>query len=148
MSKHTPEPWFHHQPSGSHHTAGGYINASQDRDDGYICAVYGSGRPCNVTAANALRIVSCVNACAGMRDPEKSIAKMRKKIKQLDAFAGDRCDRVDDLWSQLCAAEEQRDKLLAALESLSDVASSCDGWESFPRYALDEANQAIMEASK
>ena len=83
MSKHTPEPWFHHSPSGSHHTAGGYINASQDRDDGYICAVYGSGRPCNVTAANALRIVSCVNACAGMEYPMAEIAELKRQRDEL-----------------------------------------------------------------
>ena len=83
MSKHTPEPWFHHLPSGSQHTAGGYINASADRGDDYICAVYGSGRPCDIVKANALRIVSCVNACAGIEDPEAEIAELKRQRDEL-----------------------------------------------------------------
>ena len=131
MSKHTPEPWENFSELCEPYSA-------NPDSDGFV----------RLDFYDYTRASSCVNACSGMRDPEKSIAKMREKIKQLDAFAGDRCDRVDDLWSQLCAAEEQRDKLLAALESLADVASSCDGLESFPRHALDAANSAMAEASK
>ena len=142
MSKHTPEPWI---VTGSERVR--YI---ESRIGGGMLQEIASLMSCEVgdVNANATRITSCVNACAGMRDPEKYIEKMREKIERLDKFAADRCDRVDALWREMCAAEEQRDKLLAALESLTEVAASCDGWESFPRCALDAANSAIAEASK
>lgn len=36
--------------------------------------------------------------------------------------------------------------LLAALERLADLASRCDGWESFPSSALDDAYAVIAKA--
>ena len=47
MSKHTPGPWFHHGPSGSEHTAGGFIKSSPERNSGpLICSIYGTdGQP-------------------------------------------------------------------------------------------------------
>lgn len=43
MSKHTPGPWFHHGPSGSQHTAGGFINSTKERNGSpLVCSVYGN----------------------------------------------------------------------------------------------------------
>jgi hypothetical protein len=45
--KGTPGPWFHHGPSGSQHTMGGYINSSPERNSSnVVCSVYGTnGQP-------------------------------------------------------------------------------------------------------
>lgn len=46
MSKnaHTPGPWFHHGPSGSQHTAGGFVNSTADRNGSpVVCSIYGTG---------------------------------------------------------------------------------------------------------
>ena len=46
-NKFTPGPWFHHGPSGSEHTAGGFIKSSADRNSSpLICSIYGTdGQP-------------------------------------------------------------------------------------------------------
>ena len=114
MSKHTPEPWAIAGKNKVRLDCAYLIRPVDDKNYEYGATLAATNHE------DSIRIVSCVNACAGMEDPEKEIAWLRK----------------------------QRDKLLAALESLSEVAASCDGWESFPRYALDAANSAIMKVSK
>lgn len=79
----TKGKWFHHAPSGSQHTAGGYISTSEDRSEQAICHVYGGGFEVDEYKANAKRIVDCVNACDGMDDPSYEIAKLRSFVVML-----------------------------------------------------------------
>jgi hypothetical protein len=86
----TKGKWFHHAPSGSQHTAGGYISASEDRSKKAICHVYGSGFEVDEYKANAKRIVDCVNACDGMENPADEIAKLRYEIAMLYRLIDDK----------------------------------------------------------
>ena len=79
MSKHTQEPWFHHKPAGCQHTSGGYINNSASRNIDAICHVYGG----DTGLADASRIVTCVNACAGMEDPAAEIDELKQQRDEL-----------------------------------------------------------------
>lgn len=51
---------------------------------------------------------------------------------------------VDDLNAALVKWHEAENKLIkTALQDLIDIAEKCDGWESFPSQALDDAQSAI-----
>ena len=86
MSKHTPEPWVRDRDSGIKCD----IRGSNGRKIA-LCWGLSSSKSAMLNAkhykeecdANALRIVSCVNACAGMEDPEKEIAELRKQRDEL-----------------------------------------------------------------
>ena len=72
MSKHTPEPWF----SDSEHVGS---SVSARLNDGWFAAkCLGPDR-----VENARRIASCVNACAGMEDPEVEIGKLIEQRDEL-----------------------------------------------------------------
>lgn len=60
--------------------------------------------------ANARRIVACVNACKGMKDPEADIAALRAEVATPVLVATNR------LADSLADARAQRDELLAALK--------------------------------
>lgn len=78
MSDHTPEPWKLMPQAkmnvlalreGSHSVVsncGGYAGSTKSHDENH---------------ANAQRIVQCVNAMAGIEEPEKFIKKMAEVIK-------------------------------------------------------------------
>ena len=70
MSKHTPEPWRICEPFEG---AGGYEIA--DSAMNRVC--------CDITEINANRIVTCVNACAGMADPAAEIAELKRQRDEL-----------------------------------------------------------------
>lgn len=46
------------------------------------------GEDSSVAWAKAERIIACVNACAGVADPEKEIATMREAIREANAALG------------------------------------------------------------
>jgi hypothetical protein len=76
MSKHTPEPWEINEDQ-SHD---GIFNVCSANGE-YICTVWGihdNGR------SNADRIVACVNACAGMDDPQAEIARLKAREAELE----------------------------------------------------------------
>lgn len=93
MSKHTPEPWFHHKPSGSQHTSGGYINNSASRNIDAICHVYGG----DTGLADAGRIVACVNACAGMENPAAEITELKRQRDDLLAALNDAATSLETI---------------------------------------------------
>jgi hypothetical protein len=83
MSKHTPEPWALSSESAriiveppAFEGAGSrrFIGSTCGHPNSWIYPTEESGE------ANALRIVSCVNACAGMEDPGKEIQCMRRQL--------------------------------------------------------------------
>ncbi len=81
MGKHTPEPWT--------------IDSSRNGFTSYVCIqgpfINGSGnpalcwieanQPADVNEANANRIVQCVNACAGIDDPDLLLRTAREALK-------------------------------------------------------------------
>lgn len=63
--EHTPEPW----------------------NIDFICEHEGFGWSGNsFDKADRLRIVQCVNACAGMDDPEEEIKSLRERVKELECL--------------------------------------------------------------
>jgi hypothetical protein len=95
-AKHTPEPWFAVHIKGSTRR---YIT-SHDAGSGDIADLYhytrlGSRDDLETftkenAEANAARIVACVNACAGMDDPEANVATLKADsgymVKYRDAY--------------------------------------------------------------
>ena len=81
MSKHTPEPWvFDDRPDID-------TNFYSDDATGSIigeCQEYTfAHRDIEERRANASRIVTCVNACAGMADPAAEIAELKRQRDEL-----------------------------------------------------------------
>ncbi len=75
MSKHTPEPW---KSKGCVIRKDGFFEGKA-RDNAYI-------GECDAEE-NSVRIVACVNACAGMENPAEEIAKLRAdKARLIDAL--------------------------------------------------------------
>lgn len=75
MSKHTPGPWFHHGPSGSEHTAGGFIKSSPERNSGpLICSIYGTdGQPHQANARLISVAPDLLKALEEMVDNEEQV---------------------------------------------------------------------------
>ena len=86
MSKHTPEPWVADDSHGletnfySDDVTGSIIGGCQE----YTFA----HRDIEERRANAKRIVTCVNACAGMADPAAEIAELKRQRDELLAVLG------------------------------------------------------------
>ena len=95
MSKHTPEPWNI------------YFNS---QDDFVIRKMFADGQEshvvarCHSGAANARRIVACVNACEGFSIEELQGANLFKDSIESDA--------------EIMALKKQRNELLKALEGM------------------------------
>ena len=82
MSKHTPEPWA----VDEYMAVGGLTGMLIDNAGNHI------GTAFNVTMSaeavtNARRIVTCVNACAGMADPAAEIAELKRQRDELMSLA-------------------------------------------------------------
>jgi hypothetical protein len=86
-SKHTAEPW---------QVKPGFSDGPEifSSDDFFIAEANGAQSSLE-DQANAKRIVSCVNACAGMEDPANAIAQARVALREAsDAFKGSEMDRL------------------------------------------------------
>ena len=85
MSKHTPEPWvadYRHDLETNFYSddaTGSIIGGCQE----YMFA----HRDIEERRANARRIVTCINACAGMADPAAEIAELKRQRDELLALA-------------------------------------------------------------
>ena len=77
MSEHTKEPWRVMWPCAQWETARLFSGAR------YIGSIGNSDEAELETRANADRIVSCVNACAGMDDPATDIAALKAQRDEL-----------------------------------------------------------------
>ena len=84
MSKHTPEPWF--DDRATHDEPYQNIKILGDENRG-ICWLWIDDAPVDdwnaEQRANANRIVTCVNACAGMADPAAEIAELKRQRDEL-----------------------------------------------------------------
>lgn len=90
---HTPEPWI---------SEGSFIGIPNGKGTFYMSPLSGINQ--ERRESDARRIVACVNACAGVKDP--SMYPMAKMLKL-----------ADEQRAACFALEKQRDELLAALES-------------------------------
>ena len=66
--KHTPGPWFEHNLAIGDGARGPFT--------------YPLGRDAETAAANASRIVACVNACEGLADPGAAIKALRASLAE------------------------------------------------------------------
>lgn len=96
MSAHTKEPW---------HAGSGAVEA----DDGTLICTLSGWRNDQVNKENGNRIVACVNACAGMDDPDAYIRHIEK---------GSRLHYEQAMKNGQLASEykQQRDELMKALK--------------------------------
>lgn len=108
MHKHTPEPWC--------------TNGREIGDEPMMYTKISnsiSGNSYEEAEANAHRIVACVNACAGMGDPEM-VVRMMKGIKVASSKVTDEGAAITFDFSEaveiMNEMAKQRDELLAALE--------------------------------
>ena len=84
MSNHTPEPWF--DDRATHDEPYQNIKILGDENRG-ICWLWIDDAPVDdwnsEQRANASRIVTCVNACAGMEDPVAEIDELKRQRDEL-----------------------------------------------------------------
>ena len=71
MSKHTPEPWFYESEPR-------YCSEILGLEDRSVCVFVD-----DPSEADVNRIISCVNACAGMDDPAAEIAELKRQRDEL-----------------------------------------------------------------
>jgi len=81
MNERTKEPWRVMGPCAQWETARIFSGAR------YIGSIGNSDETESETRANADRIVSCVNACAGMEAPDEYISSLRAQRDELLAVA-------------------------------------------------------------
>lgn len=142
MTQHTKEPWAVDTDNRDGMEWNNHI-VSLKSPHLRICFMAHDGTDENVRGeANARRIVVCVNACAGIDDPELWVAQMRF----MDSDHTASLEIIGEL-------TKQRDELLAALKRLEDACdkrASCLSKEAYlvaerckgmidALYALDEA---------
>ena len=93
MSKHTPEPW---KLWGDKEAV--VMDCPLHSKHGFIAVM-----ACNedvsakTSSANAKRIVTCVNACAGMSDPAAEIAELKRQRDELLAALNYARDYLGDI---------------------------------------------------
>ena len=96
MSKHTPEPWaLFEVGDGRPH-----LCPASDSDKMSILTIAeedGVTFACVYKDSDANRIVTCVNACAGMTDPAAEIAELKRQRDELLSALHDAAKALDDL---------------------------------------------------
>jgi hypothetical protein len=88
MSSHTPEPWIVRETDG--YSCGRVVKSPGWIISGPEYTVFhlpNAGRMPDSGAADAARIVACVNACAGMDDPAAALARLRERVAELERDA-------------------------------------------------------------
>ena len=100
MSKHTSEPWMICRSQSD------LIEVGQLNYETQVALIEADGGDAETDAANAARIVECVNACAGYADPSKLRDVVEAGKQMLEA--------LENGWS----AFEPADNLEAALAAL------------------------------
>lgn len=129
---HTKEPWsIDEYWQVFAESIGEYVAVTEVEDDGRI--------PPEIVAANARRIVACVNACAGI------------KTQDLEAMRG--TSILEKANSSFDSVHKQRDELLSVLEDLLrqgdfflTAIEAKDGWSSDFEEIERRAMKAISKA--
>jgi len=111
QSKHTQESWRVH---GSLKSGGVDIRPCEGLKNDDIAHVFGCGAS---SMANAYRIVDCVNACAGIQDPSKTIQQLLETCKQSANTIHEYLEGVWDGNSEGWQAVE--DRLFAAITEVN-----------------------------
>lgn len=130
MSKHTPEPWVQWEGTDSIYAGEIIKNTPSVLTGNYVrvadCDMFDN--TWEVNAANTKRIVACVNAFAGVSDPEMFMRLMKgvkvKENKVTDNGVLITFD-VEQAIQQLNDLKAQRDELLDALRDAERYL--CDG---------------------
>ena len=84
MTEHTNEPW-----EASDKTVYSDAFKSEKNKDGALACLVSSEENDWITVANTSRIVACVNALAGVDDPEAFMRDMREWREALSAYQED-----------------------------------------------------------
>ena len=115
MSKHTPEPWaLFEVGDGRPH-----LCPASESDKMSILTIAeedGVTFACVYKDSDANRIVTCVNACAGMADPAAEIAELKR---QRDSFQLE----AINCHEMLCVEIERTTNLIAELGFVSEYAT-------------------------
>jgi hypothetical protein len=127
---HTPEPWQSELCLGN-----AYSICKKAANGDYIKRTMGE----LFNRADAHRLITCVNACAGMEDPEKEIAALK--------------ERQNTLLSELDLAEHKLDKLRAdykalrdAMEHIYDYKTGECMYDEIGRYSFPKLQEIAREA--
>lgn len=109
MSEWSSEPWAEF---GDRHSAGVLMDSTKrSRLVAFCCAA--DANPVDEDRANAARIVACVNACAGIRDPAEAIEKAKEALRGaanlIDCIGTTDCDKelAKDCRAALAALENE-----------------------------------------
>lgn len=98
---HTKEPWFYQDDADV------YTHIIRQETDPRLILCSGPQSSKSNAKDNMLRIVACVNACAGMDDPAAEIAALRAEVERLKAAA------VPAGWQPIETAPHGIDMILA-----------------------------------
>jgi len=130
VSAHTPEPWFA-TPSRQ------LMVFVEARIGGGLIQEVATCMNCRVgePAANAARIVACVNACTGMADPATEIDEGKQALAYVPA-----------LTERMLEAESLRHSLLTALKGVVSILDNDDEQPHDKRISL--ARAVIAKASQ
>ena len=112
MSKHTPEPWGDSQLRlcfVEFEKLGITVSIPQYADE--------------EAKANSRRILSCVNACAGMADPAAEIAELKQQRDELLAALHDAAKALDELGRFHFSAKYWSSKAYSAIAETKGSAS-------------------------
>lgn len=141
MSKHTPEPWV---------ATGRAIKRDNGFSYGEIIANVLGGKtsgPFFVQSydeceANAIRIVGCVNACAGMEDPAAEIDELKRQRDELFSVISAILEEVPHRhWSRGNAPGHCHDVAGIWGDDNGDLAGKECGWCKAWRCAVDIYNK-------
>lgn len=135
---HTKEPWLvHHDIDAGEWPmvmAGGKVSGvivANVNPISFSCATAGNVEM--PSAANARRIVACVNACAGMDDPAAEIEKQQARIADLEkhvewwqSCTKDCGDVINDGISTRQQLRAENDQLRAKVAELERVSPRCE----------------------
>lgn len=118
MDKHTPEPWkteYRKDSRGMFHQDIFDVNGETIAVMSWYPVKVSETKTETNREANARRIVACVNACAGMDDPQIAISKLgyeRDKAREERNIAD---TRIAELEAELAAEREKVELLREAL---------------------------------
>ena len=141
-TKHTPETWIVRQHNDGHqiwHESGGLRSLIATINDFNVCPEHGGS-----SVGNAVRIVDCVNACAGIDDADLDFStdSKRQNVSARVKACADR-GRLAEQNRELAAALDRCVRELdAAYYGISTLPA-----EHFGRLAVEEARAVLAKVT-